>query len=157
MISQYHQNKVFCWMVILSSFALLLLLSLSWQVQAGPLPPRDPPPTFTPAPTVETRRDDNDRQPEGAYIEMEAGATTLWTVVQWQDDLGGWHDVEGWRGSLNQRGNKRWWVAPRDFNSGPFRWVIFSSPDGAVLAESPSFYLPKAAGEIIKTDVSLGD
>src|SRR5688572_16967693 len=42
---------------------------------------------------------------------------TAWTVVQWADPLGGWHDVEGWRGDLDEGEQKVWWVLDKDFNT----------------------------------------
>ena len=49
--------------------------------------------------------------PVGAYIEMLPSAAMTadsWSVVQWQDSSGGWHDVEGWQTSTADGG--RWWV-----------------------------------------------
>jgi hypothetical protein len=68
----------------------------------------------------------------------------LWTVVQWQDRQGNWHDVPAWSGELELNGTIRWWVSIEDFNKGPFRWVVSNAPGGPVLAVSPEFYLPDA-------------
>ncbi|MCJ7551390.1 MAG: hypothetical protein MUQ30_17100 [Anaerolineae bacterium] len=76
---------------------------------------------------------------------------TLCTVVQWQDGWGNWHVVEGWRGALDDvavsgagevSGYKTWWVAKKDYGTGPFRWVITQGLDGTLLATSESFHLP---------------
>jgi lysophospholipase L1-like esterase len=68
----------------------------------------------------------------------------LWTVVQWQDQQGNWHDVSDWSGELELNGTIRWWISADDYNKGPFRWVVSNEPDGPVLAVSPEFYLPDA-------------
>ena len=60
------------------------------------LPPRNPPPA---TPTIGDEDGEDDRDPPpGAYIELQtqAAPAEAWTVVQWQDQLGGWHEVEGW-------------------------------------------------------------
>jgi hypothetical protein len=72
---------------------------------------------------------------------------TAWTVVQWGDALGGWHDVEGWRGELDSGQQKVWWVLGKDFGTGPFRWVVLERPGGRVWAISPAFSLPAGAGQ----------
>jgi hypothetical protein len=96
-----------------------------------------------------------------ALIELRAQPATagLWTVVQWQDRLGGWHDVEGWRGTFdevnNWIGSKIWWVAKANFDTGPFRWAIYQSQGGKLLAISPAFRLPRYEGEEVKIEVSL--
>jgi hypothetical protein len=44
---------------------------------------------------------------EGAYIELgiQDLLSGAWTVVQWQDTAGNWHDVEGWQGWLDADGS----------------------------------------------------
>jgi len=86
----------------------------------------------------------------GAHIELQAQPeqTGLWSVVQWQDSGGGWHDVEGWRGLLEANGCKRWWVAAKDFGTGPFQWVVYRKPDSQPLAVSDPFNLPPEANRI---------
>jgi hypothetical protein len=74
--------------------------------------------------------------------------------VQWQDSAGGWHDVEGWRGPLAE-GNRRWWVAAKDFGSGPFRWAIIEESGGRLLGASQPFNLPTQANETLQVTVSL--
>ncbi|GAB4543358.1 MAG: hypothetical protein Kow0063_36450 [Anaerolineae bacterium] len=125
--------------------------------QAAPpvstLPPR-PTSVFPPRPTTplpSSEGDEKDDEPIGAYIELQVrGAPDdIWAVVQWQDSTGAWHDVEGWRSTLDQEGRKTWWVAGTDFNKGPFRWVIYQNPWGGLLAKSNTFHLPGSAGETI--------
>jgi hypothetical protein len=75
-----------------------------------------------------------------------AGWQSLWTIVQWLDGAGGWHDVEGWAGNFDgTRGAmavKSWVVSPGDSGKGPFRWLVLAAPGGAKLGTSASFYLP---------------
>jgi hypothetical protein len=75
-------------------------------------------------------------------------------VVQWQDGLGVWHDVDGWRGEMEEK-RVTWWVAPKDFDTGPFRWVVYRFADGEVLATSESFNLPRGNGHVIRVGVSI--
>jgi hypothetical protein len=136
------------WLTFLTFVGGMLLarLPVSVRAQAG-LPPRDTP---TPRPD-----DDKDKEgpPIGAQIELvalnvPAGA---WIVVQWQDSAGNWHDVEGWRGWAAN--SSRWWVHPKDFGRGPFRWVVFG-PGGAIGAISPPFHLPGGANETLQVTAS---
>jgi len=95
----------------------------------------------------------------GATIELHVpGASAgAWAVVQWQDSAGGWHDVEGWRGMLDSSGVRRWWVAPKDFDTGPFRWVVTRQPGGAQLAVSSPFTLPAGSNQTLGVDVSAAE
>lgn len=125
---------------------------------AGPPAPTYALPTReTPTPTPPP--DDRDGGPPvGAYIELQAtGARPdAWTVVQWQDSDESWHDVEGWQGMLEKNGGRRWWVAARDFGSGPFRWVITQGSGGSVLGVSQHFSLPSNANQVVTVAVSPG-
>ena len=83
----------------------------------------------------------------------------LWTVVQWQDRAGEWHDVVGWQGSLDEANSagckKVWWVAREDLDQGPFRWVIYWYRGGESLAQSESFDLPHKVGETTSVVVMI--
>jgi hypothetical protein len=84
----------------------------------------------------------------------------LWTVVQWQDPYTEvWHDVEGWQGTLDGvtdgLGKKTWWVASRDLDTGPFRWRVYRSEGGTLLATSEPFNLPGAVGAAVTVEVAL--
>jgi hypothetical protein len=96
----------------------------------------------------------------GGFIELHVQAVQVpagvWTVVQWQDAFGGWHDVEGWQGTLDAGDQKVWWVADKDFSTGPFRWVVYQGQGGPSLVASESFYLPAVSGERVRVEVSLG-
>jgi len=107
------------------------------------LPPR---PTLTPTPAPP-----HEGSEVGAHIVLEVvdAPADAWSVVQWQDFAGGWHDVEGWRGSLDQSGMRRWWVAPKDFDTGPFRWVVTQGQGGAIVWVSESFSLPAKGRETV--------
>lgn len=81
----------------------------------------------------------------------------LWTVVQWQDALGEWHDVEGWRGVVddlvNGEGRKVWWLPSSLFGKGPFRWLVYVRPGGAFVGQSAPFYLPHNIDDILRVEV----
>ncbi len=79
----------------------------------------------------------------------------LWTVVQWQDGLGEWHDVEGWQSTLEADGTKTWWLGRSDFSEEPFRWLVYQHRAGLLLAASEPFYLPTMAGETVIVNVLL--
>jgi hypothetical protein len=103
---------------------------------AGGLPDRNPPPA-----NKSNNDDSGSGGPAGAAIELVAPAHPgAWSVVQWQDINGNWQDVDGWRGSLNEAGSRRWWVAAKDLGTGPFRWVVGE-------AVSEPFNLPVVGAE----------
>jgi hypothetical protein len=81
--------------------------------------------------------------------------------VQWQDNLGTWHTVEGWQGTFDEfaygQGIKRWWLPPSLFNQGPFRWVVYTGRGGEVLVFSTPFYLPGATLQTTRIAVLLID
>jgi len=90
----------------------------------------------------------------------------LWTVVQRQDGLGNWQDIEeGWQGTFDEftynrdentcEGKKTWWVAKADFDKGPYRWVVYQGRGGEPLAQSEPFYLPHSADKIVNVEGSL--
>ena len=138
----------------LCALLVVALASLPTQATVSALPPR---PTPQPTPIVEPAA-----SAPGALIKLNVQPVTqpaLWTVVQWQDRLGGWHDVEGWRGTLDEVssgvGKKVWWVARANFDTGPFRWVIYSSPGGKRLAASEAFRLPRYENTMVVVEASL--
>jgi hypothetical protein len=95
--------------------------------------------------------------PPGSAITLYAYPiqSDAWTVVQWQDAQGDWHDVEGWQGPLGQEGHVVWWVTPEIWGEGPFRWAIYQRQDGQLLATSDSFNLPGSADEAVKIVMPL--
>jgi hypothetical protein len=138
---------IWCGVVIVG-----LLLIGSWQpaAQAGPLPP--PRATLTPTPRAFSSA--------GTYIELRLPTDNinLWTVVQWQDSAGNWHDVESWRGVLDKitdhKGDKIWWVLPYSYGDGPCRWQVYDRAGGRLLATSHAFYLP-VANQHVTSEVVL--
>jgi hypothetical protein len=139
------------WVFLILAGALWLA-GLPVRAQAGPgLPPRE-----TPIPTQSPGGDRYDR-PSGAYIVLHAPSAPadVWTVIQWQDSAGNWHDVDGWQGTLDAGNQKTWWLASDLFGKGPFRWLIYWGDRAGLLATSASFHLPGAAGEEHQVEVSL--
>jgi hypothetical protein len=90
----------------------------------------------------------------GAGIELSVtGAIDpYYAVVQWQDGLGGWHDVDGWRGEA-EAGRVLWFVSEDLFGAGPFRWVVYDH--GGVFATSASFDLPTLKDQTVRVHVGL--
>jgi hypothetical protein len=141
-----------------------VLLALAWtslpiQATAGSLPPR---PTLTPSPTLIPQTCNDDQ--EGGLIELRVPTSqiTLWTVVQWQDTLGGWHTVQGWQGTLDEInaggvGRKAWWVGKDEMGLRSFRWLVYQGPGGRLLATSRTFDLPRYNGEVVRVEVTLSD
>lgn len=133
---------LFLWVGSCLCFASILTPA---ETQAAPnmggLPPRTTPgPQPTPEPiTTPTSpdggSDSGSGDAPGSVIELRVAVNgsdwqRLWTVVQWQDALGEWHDVTGWQGipdDVLKTGYivKLWWVEKRDTNTGPFRWLVY--------------------------------
>ncbi len=71
-----------------------------------------------------------------------------WIAVEWLDLQGFWRPVENWEGPPDlvdppeQLMYKAWRVMPSIYGRGPFRWAIYSGPNGGILGVSPSFNLP---------------
>ena len=128
-----------------------LIVGLPTSTLAAPLAPPVLPPRPTPraTPTAQASL-------PGASIALRvlSAPTGLWTKVQWQDGWGDWHDVEGWQGTLDTADEKVWWVAPKDFGGGPYRWAIYASRDGPSLGASDPFYLPEADGLSVRVSIS---
>ena len=132
MLSKKEQSVVFGFIFSLLLLAAIFPLVVGAQAGSG-LPGRDSPP--------QEKSKDKDRSPAGAHIELLAPEFPgAWSAVQWQDPAGNWHVVEGWQGSLDERGGVRWWVAAKDFGTGPFRWVVGDSITTVTVSEP--FNLP---------------
>jgi len=129
-----------------------LTLFSTLPANAGPLPPR---PTPGPTPVVIIGQ-----VGQGAAIELHvlAARSTWWTVVQWQDAQKNWNTVAGWQGIFDEIkagiGTKLWWVVLTDLGKGPFRWAIYESKGGKLLAVSEAFNLP--AQSRTKTVITVG-
>ncbi len=74
-------------------------------------------------------------------------------MVQWQNSAGGWQNVTGWQGPVAS--HNQWWVHPKDFGSGPFRWIVSQGQNGVMLGASQSFDLPPLANQTFQVSVSL--
>jgi hypothetical protein len=138
-------EKTNAWLSFISILACALLLVASLPARSTQA---DRPSWFVPTPTPIPP------SVSGAIeLIVESTPPGLWTVVQWQDALGGWHDVEGWQGVLDESNIKTWWVDRADFGQGPFRWAV--AWGGELLATSELFYLPRSAGEVVRVQVTL--
>lgn len=147
-------------MKVLTCLFALLILAAPVAAFASPpnLPPRPP-------------RDEEDNGGGGsATIALHLTAadgsqpsnTTLqglWTVVQWLDGVGNWHDVDGWEGvpagASSNGAHIAWKVDDSLFGKGPFRWVVEQGSGGAITGASAAFYLPHDPGEIVPVMVTL--
>ncbi len=89
-----------------------------------------------------------------------AGSLTTWSEVQWQDGKGQWHAVETWRAALAETRDhlwvSHWGVASKDYNSGPFRWAVYTGSGGnPPLATSQPFNTPRGPGDVVTIEVTL--
>ena len=136
-------------------FWIALLFVVALNLQAGPvaeasgsLPPYPTPiprpPAAPPSPRASV-----------ATIELQAPAAAgLWAGVQWQAADGQWFDVAGWQGPVDVTGGQRWWVEPKDFGAGPFRWRVYAQVGEATWGTSAAFMLPSAKGEWVTVTAS---
>ena len=72
--------------------------------------------------------------------------------------------MQGWQGTLDRVeaedgsdvvGYKTWWVGEDDLGKGPFRWLVYQSEGGRLLATSEPFDLPGSGGATVVVEVSL--
>jgi len=166
-------HKTGTWLIGLISIGLVCLLgsSVPRQARAAPLepvstlPPRPGLPTATPTPLpTSTPAPVSPSLPlSKGYILLHVANHTAvtWSVVQWQDGLGDWHEVEGWQGELDALDNvqperqwKVWGVAFENFGQGPFRWVVYSAT-GDVLGVSSNFDLPRAQSDWVAVEITV--
>ena len=145
------------------TFAILFTSLLAWTLWPAPVAEADLPPRNTPIPAPAPKdKDKDDDAPIGAWLELQVTGTYAgeWSVVQWHCpsdgcSAGAWENVDGWQGTLDEAGRCRWWVAAKDFGSGPFRWVVTQGKGGPVLSTSESFYLPASANQVRQVEMSL--
>lgn len=109
----------------------------------------------TPTPRSSSGDDDDSgsSRPPVAHIELHT-QSGRWSVVQWQDSDGNWHDVDGWRGSIPESGIQRWAVEAKDFGTGPFQWVVMQGQSGSTVGTSAMFNLPAGANETVRVTVT---
>jgi hypothetical protein len=153
--------------IVIGLTLLIVMASLGVAHAAPPpLPPLPPPPSQAQAAPARFT---------GGFIELRAQFPPawqwkrahwqeLWTVVQWLDEWGRWRNVEGWQGSLDEVvtdeggtvvGHKTWWVAKDDLGRGPFRWRVYRSQGGWLLATSQTFDLPSQRRATTTVEVTL--
>jgi hypothetical protein len=136
---------------LLCGLVVMTWLAAPTRSSVQALPPR-PTPVLTPTPTAlplpYTR--------QGGLIELrvQPAQSNVWTIIQWQDARGQWHDVDGWQGALNGD-SQVWWVAPADLGKGPFRWQVYQSRGDKLLAESKPFSLPGGNRETARIEMML--
>lgn len=87
-----------------------------------------------------------------------------WLAVQWQDSSGVWHNVDAWTGPLYRltygaewaaNGYVTNWVDPADFDTGPFRWVLYDREGGQVIGLSDSFTFPSNATDWVWSTITV--
>ena len=116
-------------------------------------PTSTPTPRPTLPPTPYPTASASDAQESHAQIILVASGENdgQWAVVQWLDGQNVWQDVEGWAGDIRQ-GQIRWYVQPKEFGQGPFRWAIFDKADGQRLCTSEPFQLPGDSLSEVRVD-----
>ncbi len=155
-------NKQSClWFGMLAVAVAIAVGASATAISAAPpnLPPR---PTVIALPTLAPGPRSADSKPRGAWIELRAQAINrpiISSVVQWQDGLGEWHDVDSWRGEFDEVvdrvGKKTWWLEEWLFGAGPFRWVVYDRTSGQVLAQTAPFNMPREHRQTLRVDALL--
>lgn len=145
-----HKQRFYLRIPIMLGLLLCLLLGnlvLITPIHAE-LPPRPPLPVAD--------EEDEPTRPLVAplILSTDPSRSDLWSIVQWQDAQGDWQAVTGWQGTV-VNGRTTWWVEEKDFNKGPFRWVIQAGEGGAVVATSAEFRLPGEARKALVVEVTV--
>jgi hypothetical protein len=122
-------------------------------VTPRPTPTATPTATNIPSPATKTPLESKP-QVATLLLRVHPAQDGLWSVVQWQDASGNWHDVEGWRGTV-VNGKTIWWVEQKDFDKGPYRWVVYQGNSNAPIATSQPFQLPDLPQAWLEISVSL--
>ena len=78
----------------------------------------------------------------GIQLQIIAPPSGAYVAVQFQYPNGTWANIDAWTGPLDPMANGyvKYWVDPKDFGKGPFRWVVWDKQGGKVLAMSAPFY-----------------
>jgi hypothetical protein len=149
-----RQGEGNVWFGLVAMALLIAISGSASRVLAAPpnLPPRPTPePTSVPGPP--------ESKPRGGWIELrarEVNRSSIGSVVQWQDSLGEWHDVDSWRGEFDEVvygvGTKTWWLDEWLFGAGPFRWVVYDQTSGQVLARTAPFTMPREHRQTVSVD-----
>jgi len=98
--------------------------------------------------------------PTGGWIKLSVSGAPggVWTVVQWQDNWGQWHQVDGWQHGLDANGQWVWWAGNSSLsNRGLLRWVVYQWYGGPVWATSLVFKLPSAPGRWVWVNINGPD
>jgi len=154
-VSKHSMTRRHGWLTVSVSALIAVAVLASYlftPTAVDALPPRPTPavtpthtPTLTPAPRT-PRPTPIPLRLSHIRLVVTPAQDGLWSVVEWQGSDGAWHVVDGWQGTV-EAGSKRWAVYERNFGEGPFRWVIYESPAGALVGQSLPFTLPVTAGE----------
>ncbi|KAA3664604.1 MAG: hypothetical protein DWQ04_04850 [Chloroflexi bacterium] len=129
-------------------FTFMLLFMSQTPTASADLPPRE----HTPTPESSLAPIDGSQHKKfGAYIVLSTTTKFegYWSEIQWQDEFGIWNDVDGWKGHIEPDGTKTWWVKNKDFDTGPFRWLIYDEEDGYINKKSEPFTLPMIDKEVL--------
>ena len=141
-----NRHDYFAWGCVVVGCVLLIASSLSAPAQGSvagwPVRPVD-----TPTPGSKLA---------GGAIELHVTGlhqtAPLFAVVQRQDGLGRWQDIDRWRGEI--KGDRVvWYVAEKDFGAGPFRWLVYH--ESAILGTSEPFSLPTASRQMVRVGVEI--
>lgn len=162
-----NNRPVFFWLFFVSLLFAAALSLPSAHTAASGFPPRPtliptetavPTATSLPVPTATPSSSTNTPQTDSGgaliYLHVPTPPSDLQTVVQWQDGLGNWHDIEGWRGTLNQANFIVWWVAPHDLGAVWYRWQVYTA-DGRITTHSDAFSLPTQPNQNLHILVTL--
>lgn len=147
-MSYYRKTRKY-WLLFIGFVCTILgVISLASQVQAV-LPPR---PIKTP---ISEEQKSTPEPPAGTLLlNTQPPKDGLWSVVQWQDAKGNWHDVEGWRGTVSN-GKTIWWVEQDNWGNELFRWVVLQEQGGETRGISQPFALPNSGKTlVVKVDLS---
>ncbi len=83
-------------------------------------------PTLTPTPLA-TAAPAQQTAVAGIVLISDGDVDGLQTAVEWQDEYGNWHGVEGWQAPFNKYKQVTWAVAAANYGKGPFRWVVYEN------------------------------
>lgn len=155
---------VLCGLVM--GVAAVMLALVSYPATADyELPPREEPPNSSPDVTVEGGVGAS--MGVRVYLEGEFPMSWPWETVHWQEDLwhevewyseqNGWTQVNGWHGRFDaiyqedemMVARRELWGENHHVGTGPFRWRVYRSENGALLASSDAFYMPQQPGNIV--------
>ena len=149
-----RRRQIALWMVLIVPCVVIAVVLMAQSALADP-PRPEPTPTSSaswperPKPTPTPKLPS---QGGAILLSVSGAASPYYAVVQWQDGLGEWHDVDGWRGEVKDD-RVLWYVAPKDFGTGPFGWVVYN--DQEIIGISESFYLPTDHGQIVQVVVTV--